>query len=185
MSSATAFGFSAFGASAFGQSTSAQNLTILYERAVKQVALWYRLGSNTYYRSIVDVGSDFGPSSNPAGTVTQGANYVLIEFHREIFVLAVYLFETDEDISYLYRFPDWDVDSVYPQLGGASREWNDGDSVFSINRWHDDHPFESVDNTARAEMSFEDVPVNESPLIVSQQGGEGISLTVSEGSLET
>ncbi len=128
MSSITAFGYSSFGSSAFGQSVADGTFTIYVTRPMAQVVVWYAYSSQLFV-SISDVGADL---ENDMGTSSQSGLQVNVHFDKECYVLAIYLFDSDEDITYLYALADMEIKNVYPQLQGGLRYWEDIEDIVSL-----------------------------------------------------
>lgn len=179
----TAFGYSSFGYAGFGQSNANSSLVLGISQEVKQVAIWFAIGT-TQYRQLIDIGGSFYDSNDiEVGVVTQTSNVVQVHFVRECFLISVYLFDTDEDLSYLSLLPDWEADTVFPQVGGSSRMWNEG-VVLLLQEPFTDGVLATRTSTPNPIEAFQDRPEDRSPRLAAASGGEGLHLTVTTTEVE-
>lgn len=180
----TAFGYSSFGQSPFGQSSVDSTITLECKETAYQAAIWYIEGL-THYKVIVDMGDEFGGEGGSAiGQVTQTGNVVQVHLRRECYIVAIYLFDTDEDLSYMHRIPEWHVDDVYPQVAGATREWSADRGILLSKEYIDDH-YEIVEKPSPIEIS----PItleerNNAPSLGVDQGGKKIDILIERTKVE-
>lgn len=172
----TAFGYSSFGHNAFGQSSADSTITIECREEVYQVAIWYIEGM-TQHREVFDIGEGFGDlGQGEIGEATQTGNIVQVHLSRECYVVAIYLFDTDEDLSYLHQLSVWDVDSVFPQLRGAARQWDVHGGVY-LSREYEGTPFIfTEDQTPLESVQTELEDKNEAPSLSKDQGRKKIDI---------
>lgn len=171
----TAFGFSSFGHAAFGQSNADSSISIECDTPVYQVAIWYIIGTK-FYREVFDIGSSFGDQAGePVGSASQLGNVVQIRLEKECYVANVYLFDTDEDLSYLNFIQVWDEERIIPQVAGAYRYWDEG-SIVVISDSFDDVILGSVSYTVEPLIATVEIPDDSSPLLAATTSEEGISL---------
>lgn len=179
----TAFGYSFFGEHAFGQSSADSTITIDCPETVYQVAIWYIEGL-THRRVLIDIGEEFGDSgSGSVGQVSQSGNLVQVHLSKEVYIVAVYLFDTDEDLGYLKHLSDWTVDNVYAQINGAARNWDEGD-IYAISEAFPEVILVDQTKTPDPFQATQSIPPDMSPSIAAQAGQGGISISVSTTDVE-
>lgn len=179
----TAFGYSFFGEHAFGQSSADSSITIDCPETVYQVAVWYIEGL-AHRRMLIDIGEEFGDlGSGSVGQVTQIGNLVQIHLSKEVYIVAIYLFDTDEDLGYLNRLSDWTVDNVYAQIMGSMRSWDEGD-MLALSESFPEVIVAEQTKTPDPFIATQDIPPDLSPSLAAQAGQGGISISVSTTDVE-